>query len=297
MKQIIFISLLIAVLLSACEKDTTSFVSVWKTTKANEKIELPLHDGGVYDFTVNWGDGSSDHITEWNAAERSHSYTKAGEHTLTIRGQLKGFSFYDYYDFDNDRNGTPEAIIDVSQWGTGFRFGNKGGYFAFCQNLKGFTATDAPNLTGTTNMLMMFGKAAAFNGDISNWDVSAVTEMLFMFAKASAFNQDISGWNVSAVTTMSGMFWRASAFNQNISNWNVSQVTNMYRMFSGAKAFNQDLSGWDMTTVTNMEEMFFRARAFNQNLSSWNVSQVTNSDHFDDGATAWTNPAWKPNFR
>lgn len=154
MKQSIFISLLIAVLFSACKKDTISFISVWKTTKANEKIELPLHDGGIYDFTVDWRDGSSDKITAWNAAEKLHNYTSAGEHTLSIRGQLEGFSFFDVD--SNTTNGTPEAIIDVSQWGAGFRFGNKGCYFGYCKNLTGFTATDAPNLTGTTIMLGMF---------------------------------------------------------------------------------------------------------------------------------------------
>ena len=48
--------------------------------------------------------------------------------------------------------------------------------------------------------------AAAFNQDISAWDVAKVTNMRGTFAGASAFNQDNSAWNVAAVTTMDRMF-------------------------------------------------------------------------------------------
>jgi len=52
-----------------------------------------------------------------------------------------------------------------------------------------------------------------------------------MFFNAAAFNQNLSAWDVSAVTIMDYMFYKATAFNQNLSAWNVSAVTNMgYRL-------------------------------------------------------------------
>jgi surface protein len=51
-------------------------------------------------------------------------------------------------------------------------------------------------------MESMFKDNHAFNGDISNWNVSNVTNMYAMFA-FSSFNQDISKWDVSNVTVMS----------------------------------------------------------------------------------------------
>ena len=54
----------------------------------------------------------------------------------------------------------------------------------------------------------MFERAAAFNGDLSGWDVRNVTDMSAMFWDAAAFNGDLSGWDVRNVTNMSGMFWR-----------------------------------------------------------------------------------------
>ena len=46
-----------------------------------------------------------------------------------------------------------------------------------------------------------------FNGDVSQWDVSAVTSMAFMFSSAEYFNGDVSKWDVSAVTDMRNMFY------------------------------------------------------------------------------------------
>ena len=49
----------------------------------------------------------------------------------------------------------------------------------------------------------MFHNSAAFNGDLSKWDVSRATDMSGMFDGATSFNGDISKWDVSSVTDMS----------------------------------------------------------------------------------------------
>ena len=65
----------------------------------------------------------------------------------------------------------------------------------------------------------MFRDTPAFNGDIGNWNTSAVTVMRGMFFEATAFNQNISSWDTAAVTDMGSMFYQATAFNQNLSGW------------------------------------------------------------------------------
>ena len=47
---------------------------------------------------------------------------------------------------------------------------------------------------------------AAFNSDISDWDVSSVTTFEGMFEGATSFNQDLSGWDTSSATNMDSMF-------------------------------------------------------------------------------------------
>jgi len=93
------------------------------------------------------------------------------------------------------------------------------------------------------DMAKMFLAAAAFNGDISKWDVSRVTYMSRMFANAKKFNGDISKWVVSSAEDTSSMFESAENFDRDLSRWDVSGVTKMDSMFSKARSFNQQLCG------------------------------------------------------
>ena len=81
--------------------DPTAFISRWDTTATNsgssnaDQIRLPL-ESGTYDFTIDWGDGSSNSITAWDQAEVTHNYTSSGIYTLTITGTLVGWRFGNY---------------------------------------------------------------------------------------------------------------------------------------------------------------------------------------------------------
>ncbi|HAO50974.1 MAG TPA: hypothetical protein DCR35_17690, partial [Runella sp.] len=52
-----------------------------------------------------------------------------------------------------------------------------------------------------------------------------------MFSGAAAFNQNISGWNVSNVTDLRAMFYTTALFNQNLANWNIGNATFMQDIF------------------------------------------------------------------
>ncbi|NBV51538.1 BspA family leucine-rich repeat surface protein, partial [bacterium] len=273
-----------------------AFISTWNTNNSgvssSTQIKLPLESSGTYNFTVFWGDGTQNTITAWDDANATHTYANPGIYTLTIQGTITGFRF--------NNTGDRGKITNISQFGR-LRLGNNGSYFLGASNLT-ITATDALDLTGTTNLSMAFRgcaslttapsmenwdtsnvtsmvwmfRSSAFNQNISTWNTSNVTSMSYMFASATAFNQDIGSWNTSNVTNMSGMFSYASAFNQDIGNWNTSNVTNMSQMFVYASAFNQGIGNWNTSNVTNMTGMFENASAFNQDIGDWNTAQVTN---------------------
>ncbi len=257
------------------------FITTWKTTTANQEIEIPMISlGGTY--TIDWGDGT---VEANKTIKSSHTYVTPGEYDVKITGDLLKISFHLQKDKDK--------IINIKQWGD-IEWKDFDLAFSGCENLES-TATDAPNLKSVTSLYASFYQTS-FNGDVSNWDVSTITNMNQVFRKNTVFNGDVSNWDVSNVTTMHLMFDAASAFNQDISNWNVSNVTFLEGMFRGAKKFNQDLSKWatKLLKVTNMNYMFTNTTEFNGNISNWDVSNVTtmigmfsNASAFNQDISNW----------
>ena len=239
------------------------FITTWHTDTAGETVSLPLTATGSYDFTVDWGDGSTpQHIT---GASASHPSANVGDHELRIWGTLRGWSFRE--------GGNPLQITNVSHWGD-VNFGGPGA-FENASNLT-CTASDAPDLTGVTDLSATFHDAAKFDCPLNGWVVSDVTDMQYMFAGASAFDQDLSGWNTANLTNANGMFAAADAFNGDISTWDTKNVTSMVAMFREAKAFNRDISAWDTGRVTDFTLMFQFATTFDQDIGGWDTGSATN---------------------
>ncbi|MCK5591618.1 MAG: DUF285 domain-containing protein, partial [Candidatus Pacebacteria bacterium] len=205
------------------------------------------------------------------------NYAAAGTYTIRIKdntGAGTGFPrIYFYTTGSNDQ----DKITGINQWGTGKWTSMRLAFFG-CSNLNdvGGAATDAPDLSGVTDMSYMFHSATSFNQDIGNWNTANVTNMSHMFDYATVFNQDIGSWNTANVTSMNDMFYNATSFNQVIGAWNVSSVTNMSYMFYGASSFNQVIGAWNVSSVTNMSYMFSQTISFNQNIGNWNTSSVIN---------------------
>ena len=257
---------------------------MWRTTGAGEEIVLPIHEGGEYNFTVDWGDDSEpQQVTSHNHEHRTHTYNRADTYTIIITGKLIGFNF-------NKVVASREAIIEIKEWG-GIGFWGKMtkeendqlaiaddakyGYFSGCSNLESFTATDVPDLSETNNLNYLFEECNKFDSDLSHWKTENIVYMQEMFSGANSFNN--GGKALTFKTTA---------------------VTDMNFMFYNATAFDQDISGWNTAKVEDMDGMFYNATAFNQNLSGWCVKQITTKpSNFDTGGTNFTNktdrqPKW-----
>jgi surface protein len=244
-----------------CPVPPPTFISVWRVT-SGQTVNLPYNPSGTYSGTINWGDGN----TSVNShANRSHTYTTAGDYAITVSGVTNGFSFGGYDSSSNTK------LLRVNKWGP--LVINSFNQFAGCSNLTLTNVSDVIILTGTTSLSNMF------------YGCSSLTTV-----------NNMNSWNVSTITDMSSMFTLASSFNQNISSWNVSNVTTMTGMFGYCSSFNQNISGWTVSAVTNMNTMFYAATSFNQNLSDWCVTGLSTSPPTDFAtlATSWTNPLWKP---
>jgi len=283
-----------------------AFVSTWNTLSTStgsstaSQIRLPLILGGTYNFTVNWGDGTSNNITSWNQADVTHTYTITGIKNITITGTIKGWEFNNSGDrlkitnisnwgpldmnvTGSSRNFNGCANLNITTGGSPVMPTNCTGMFEGCSALVGIGINDF-NMATVTNTSYMFSSCLFFNAPINNWNTSSVTNMSGMFFGATSFNQQIGTWNTSKVTNMSSMFNGASSFNQPLNAWNTSAVTNMSSMFAGTGQYNQSMSSWDTSKVTNMSSMFFNAFAMDQNISMWNISLVTSMTDILRGA-------------
>ena len=191
--------------LNVTVKETdAAFITTWAVSDSDMGITLPIT--GTY--AILWGDGS--HSPNVNGSQ-FHSYGAAGTYTVTVLG-VGLESIYLHGDAANARQ-----LRSIEQWGD-TKWTTMDGAFGRAANMV-YRATDAPDLSGVTDMKHMFFNAASFDGDISSWDVSKVTRMYKMFSSAASFNQPISSWNVSSVTDMEHMFDEADAFDQNLGKW------------------------------------------------------------------------------
>jgi len=259
-----------------------NFVSTWDTTKAgsaSNTVVLPLLSGGVYNGTIDWGDGGPTSALSY--ANRTHVYASSGTYTITISGTIEGWKFAGSGDY--------RKITDISNWGTLALNGDSA--FNGCSNLD-ISATDAPTFLPSSNTYRMFRLCTSLTTpDFSSWDVSSISYFRDCFTGAASFNGDITTWDMSNATYTAAMFYGCASFNKDISNWDVSNVTTFGTAFSGtgmfesATAFNQPIGNWNMGSATAVTRMFRNADAFDQSLADWDIDQISVFTAFMEAAT------------
>lgn len=258
-----------------------AFITTWQTDLPGEttstQIEIPTFGSAVYDYNILWTEVGNPTHTGTLLNQTGNviiEFGTVGTYRVEITGLFPRIFFNAGSIFFGDDNDS-EKILSVEQWGTN-PWTSMSRAFSGCLNLR-ITASDAPDLSGVTDMSEMFYRATSLNDNINNWDVSTITNMSELFKDAEAFDQPLDNWTLNGVANinMSEMFEDAIAFNQDIGSWNVGMVTNMSSMFEGAASFNQNLNGWNVDAVTGMSRMFSDAIAFNGNISNWRVDNIT----------------------
>ncbi|MFD0798862.1 BspA family leucine-rich repeat surface protein [Maribacter chungangensis] len=255
-----------------------SFTSTWNTTytttgsSANNEITIPTNPAFTnYNYTVDWGDGTTDTGVTGNI---THTYMAPGTYTVAISGVFPSIYFND----TGDRN----KIIEIIDWGT-IQWETMENAFFGCENIN-FDAIGAPDLSQVTSLRNMFRECASFNGILNGWDVSTITDISGMFAYAEIFNRPLDLWNTINVTDMSFTFNRARRFNEPLDNWNTSSVVTMEYLFSEAGNFNQNINNWDVSQVTNMAGTFRYTNRFDNPLNNWIVNNVTDMSEMFQGS-------------
>jgi hypothetical protein len=248
-----------------------AFSSTWRTTNtstgssASNQVTLPLISTGKYNFTVNWGDGTSNLITAYNQAEVTHTYAATGDYGIDITGTLIGWQF--------DNNGDRLKLIKIKRWGA-LKFldidtslsGTKGAFFG-CANLDLSSIQDTPNfknLKQATSFLRVTSANTTVTIDkVNKWDVSKVQVFTTFFREMNNFNDNVGNWNMSSAISLLSMFGATVNFgtfnnggSNTIKNWDVSNVRNFASMFYNQRDFNQEVGLWNVGNGTDFNYMF-----------------------------------------
>ena len=238
-------------------RGTGSFISSWNTantstgSSASNQIKLPIFSGGTYNFSVNWGDGSTSNITAYNQLEVTHTYAVSGVYTISIKGTLVGWKF----------NNTEDKLklLSIYQWGC-LKLANSGnsGYFYGCTNLTLNTVIDVLNLTGVTTLNSLFTNCTSLTtiNRINEWNVSSITSMNSTFNGCTNFNSPLSNWNTSSNTDFNNFLISATSFNQDISNFSFASVTTATNFMAGKSAANYLATYYDNLLIAMASQTF-----------------------------------------
>ena len=260
-----------------------NFVFEAKTTGPAETFALPLEVSGTYDFHVDWGDGNTDNITVWNAAEVTHTYASAGTHIVAISGTIQGWRF--------NNAGDKLKIYDIKSWGP-LRLGNSGGYFYGCSNLTA-SAVDVLDLNGTTSLYLGFyGCSSLVALNVGAWDVSTVTNLSYVFRSCSSLIAlDVNTWDVSAVTTLNSAFKGCSSLTTlDVSTWNTDTVTDLQGVFYACPLLTAlDVSIWNTASAIDLSYIFYNCSSLTTlALDNCDITSATTLEGILHGVTLTT---------
>lgn len=248
------------------------------TTKTNKsEFGLNIIEGYEYDFVVDWGDGSSNHITTWDDENKRHTYDEHGEYKIVITGLVQCLRAW--YQQNNIISAEFNNIGDLQ---------DVIALFSYTQNLESFTTKSDDWCKDVIYMNSIFTSCNSPQLKLSpsTWNVSNVENMEYVFSyMPNRMELDLSKWDVSNVTDMSYMFYNSN-LNLNLSDWDVKNVTNMTMMFAYSPNVEYlNLSNWKMGNVV-MNNMFYNNTTLNNlNLDGWDVSNVTDMSNMFYGCT------------
>lgn len=229
--------------------DIKKFVSIWDTNKtsagssAANQIRLPLlnpSSTGIYDFKINWGDGSESHITAYDQAEILHTYAASGIYTLTITGKFRGFRF--------NNSGDRLKISEILSFGPLELIDQA--WFYGCSNLNLANVSDVPRNYAVASNWYAFMNCTNLTTikNFTSWLIASHDATNFF--RGSKFNQPLAGLKTGHISIWHSMFRDNLFFNQDISMLDFSSVTDMTNFMTGKSPANYNASYYDSLLIT-----------------------------------------------
>ena len=212
----------------------------------------------TYNYSIATSDGQS---FTGQTGNKTITFPTAGTYDIFING---------IFPFTRPNiSGQEQKLMQIRNWGNIVwrSFENS---FINCNNLI-VTATDAPDLSLTTNLVAMFRSCGSFTSfNLTGWNTSNITSMLQMF-NATTLMANVIGigtLDLSALTNVNAMFNGNTVLNFQVGDMDISNVTS-------ATSF---MAGVTLSTANYDDALIkFAAQAPNALTISFGSSKYTNS--------------------
>lgn len=241
------------------------FITEW-TVSAGQTLNLYGYTGQVYDYDIDWGDGSTETgatMTQPGGASyqiKSHTYTAAGTYEIKITGvNFKGLFMRGAWSGSGYANDAASrlALVALKNWGTCEIADLSQAYYR-CENMV-YSAADRPRL--------------------NNFNAGGNVRQTFSFCH-SIVSLDLSGWvDTDKFNRHDAMLQMDSTNSQlelvNLTGWDFSNSTNLSVMCYGVG--NATTNGCEViipnvvSSVTSLSQFFGDAYLKSLTVPNWNI--------------------------
>ena len=243
---------------------TTDFVMEVLISNDGDSFTIPCRDIGTFNAVIDWGDGSTDTITAFDAPELQHNYVTAGVKTIKVSGTFTNIQF--------TNGGDRAKVLGVLNLGI-VGWENLKNAFYGCNNMDVFIAgaTNTHSVDETVGMLRNC-EALVFT-QLTTFNTTTTTNFQNMFKGCSSIKfLDLSSFNTRLSVDFSSMFEGCS---------NLTDV-------NGVEWFDiQSLNGPnDLNDF--MKDVTLPTARYDDLLINWDAQAVTNGQNVNFGGSTYT---------
>lgn len=229
---------------------TTDFVMEVAIATGGDSFTIPCTDTGTFNAVIDWGDGSTDTITTFDAAELQHTYATAGTKAIKVSGTFPNIRF--------SNGGDRSKVLSVLNLGVVGWLDLKNAFYG-CNNLSVFIA-GATNTASVIEFAGMLRNCSSLDfNQLTTLSTVSSTDFKNMFKGCTSVKTiDCTSFNTSRAIDLSSMFQNCSSLTDviNVEWFNIEDLNSvgdlddfMTDVTLPTARYDQLLINWDAQTV------------------------------------------------
>ena len=229
---------------------TTDFVMEVAIATNGDSFTIPCSDTGTFNAVIDWGDGSTDTITTFDAAALQHTYATAGTKTIKVSGTFPNIRF--------SNGGDRSKVLSVLNLGVVGWLDLKNAFYG-CNNLSAFIA-GATNTASVVEFAGMLRNCLSLDfNQLTTLSTVSSTDFKNMFKGCTSVKTiDCTSFQTSRAVDLSSMFQNCSSLTDviNVEWFNIEDLNSvgdlddfMTDVTLPTARYDQLLINWDAQTV------------------------------------------------